>query len=358
MKLLSSLLFVIGVFVKSQFPYPNVSIPDPLSKIDFDDEKETIYSAESIITKNKKLKEFSKKGTFLGQTKTEIKKLDISGNIIYTLYSTELPADYRQAPLSSALVDIPENKKTEYKTVLINDKIVSFYSENSGKIGTKTDVSYNSNNQIIKTENKDETNEYFYENELLTRISSKEKSFNRQSFFTYDSNGKLISIKSENTFINGQKMLRSNTFEYNDAGNLILNSENSSMHGINEKKYVYQNNKIIKYTHLIANKVWDERLYEYNIDKSIKKITKTKIDSGIITISYKYANKTLIEKIIGSDKEEKIFSTLYFYDDQERLTKVDHKQNNVINPLFTITHSKNKITQTGLGYESVYTFYE
>ena len=30
----------------------------------------------------------------------------------------QLPADYRQAPLSSALVDIPENKKTEYKTVL------------------------------------------------------------------------------------------------------------------------------------------------------------------------------------------------------------------------------------------------
>ncbi|KQT18201.1 hypothetical protein ASG31_05580 [Chryseobacterium sp. Leaf404] len=358
MKLLSSLLLVLGIFVKSQFTYPNVSIPDPLSKIDFDDEKETINSAESIFIKNNKLKEFSKKGTFLGETHTEIKKLDIYGNITYTLHSTELPADHREAPLTSALVHIPENRKSEYKTVSDNSRIVSFYSERNGKIGVKTDVSYNNDNQIIKTENKDETNEYFYENGLLTKILSKEKSFKRESFFTCDSKGKLISIKSENTFPNGQKMVQSNTFKYDAAGNLISNLQNSTMHGISEKKYVYQKNKIVKYTHLMGNKVWDERLYEYNADHSLKKITKNKTDFGIITVSYKYADGFLTEKIVGNDKKEAILSTLYFYDDQGRLIRIDHKQNNVINALFTITHSKNKIAQTGLGYESVYTFYE
>lgn len=356
--LLSALLGTISV--NAQFTYPDVKVPDPVQEL------ETKDDYINMIIGTKKVRQIDKVYRSSPETTTDLTKFDLEGNIIFNSKIVKLDKDYK-APLGPGLSYIPEAREIIYKTGPEISKPAYFGYESPGKPFQKNQIAYDHQNNISKIIEKDKVSEYFYKNGKLEKITSTGDLWNGGKYtgeyiFTYDTLGKVTSCVSKNTLPNGIINENVKTLTYDTSGNIILN-KHKTRDGVLEKKYTYTHNLLTHYLYTGSFK-FEERSYEYDADKKIKKAVKTEYEEGKIknkvTVSYFYKNNLLSEKIseYSQDAYQSKDDKVYTYDHLNRLIKIQTRTPASMYTEFDIAYDKNTITLKRDSLESVYTLYE
>ena len=356
--LLSVLLGTISV--NAQFIYPDVKIHDPVQELEAGDD----YI--NRMTGSKKIMQIDKIYRSSPETTTDIIKFDREGNITFSSKTVTLDKDYK-ASFGPGSGYIPENREIIYKTVLQDGKTVYFGYESPGIPFEKNRITYDRENKIYRITEKDKESEYFYKDGKLEKIVSTGILWNGgkyevTSVFTYNNAGKVIACISKTVIPNGPVQENIKTLTYDASGNITSN-QHKTRDGILEKKYIYTNNLLTHYEYMGSLK-FEDRSYEYDAEKRLKKTVITKYEEGKminkLTVSYLYKNNLLSEKV-SEYSENNYQSTdhkVYTYDSRNRLVKIQTQSPASVYTDSDIAYEKNTIKLKSGSQESVYTLYE
>ncbi|KMQ61522.1 hypothetical protein ACM46_16045 [Chryseobacterium angstadtii] len=358
MKIIFFSIFFAGISINAQFAYPEAKTPNPIQELDTKEEFENRIIGNHIISELQTINKSESK------TDVWVKKFDRSGKILFSSWNTELPAGQKDL-IPPGPVDFPQARKDQYTTTLSEGRITSFEYSSQDHRPKKGQVSYDAENNISKIQEQDETYDYVYEKGRLTKGTKLFGNSKAVGTYQYDSAGKIVSLTSELIFPNGSSRSGSETFEYDKAGNIILDRY-KTWDGIVEKQYTYQNNLLTKFVSIYGKNIRESRTYSYDGTGKLKEMTKTEYDFGsdvvknktISQYTYKNGLISVITRLQGYDDRKATYTDVFSYDNQNRIINIKTQSQNTVFNNMNVAYGKNTITLTKDNSQSVYTLYE
>lgn len=190
-----------------------------------------------------------------------------------------------------------------------NQTVTEIYYDETDQEVSRTVETYNSKDQLIKTENGDDVTEYEYDGDLLIKMTNGDLTHE----YTYNESGQLVGTV---TLENGEAVEEMSA-EYDENGNRTTTTVKQNGKTF-ESKYTYdESNQLVSIENedVIQLFSYDEKGHEIEVVFMEENEEVRRIES-------EYENDQLIQRTTYSENEESIEK--FSYDDEQRVKEIQY----------------------------------